>query len=113
MFSVGFLFSTKENYKSLSKFTLTKQQLICGNSTPIADFEIEPTTISALDPTVTFFNTSSPDATIFSWDFGDDKNSKEKNRIKRKKQCLRVRMKERIKEIKKRLGNRKKGETKN
>lgn len=59
--------------------SLTKQQLICGNSTPIADFEIEPTTISALDPTVTFFNTSSPDATIFSWDFGDDKNSKEKN----------------------------------
>ncbi len=28
LFSVGFLFSTKENYKSLSKFTLTKQQLI-------------------------------------------------------------------------------------
>ena len=57
----------------------TKQNMICGKSTPIADFEIEPTTISALDPNVTFFNTSSSDATSYSWDFGDDKNSKEKN----------------------------------
>ena len=59
--------------------SLTKQNMICGNSTPIADFEIEPTIISVLDPAVTFINTSSSDATIYSWDFGDDKNSKEKN----------------------------------
>ena len=59
--------------------SVTKQKMICGKSTPIADFEIEPTTISASDPNVTFINTSSSDATIYSWDFGDDKNSKEKN----------------------------------
>ncbi len=57
----------------------TKQNMICGKSTPIADFEIEPTTISALNPNVTFFNTSSSDATSYLWDFGDDINSKEKN----------------------------------
>lgn len=59
--------------------SVTKQNMICGKSTPIADFEIEPTTISALDPNVTFFNTSSSDATNYLWDFGDDVNSKEKN----------------------------------
>ena len=59
--------------------SITKQNMICGKSTPIADFEIEPTTISALDPNVTFFNTSSSDATSYLWDFGDDINSKVKN----------------------------------
>jgi len=58
---------------------LTKQNMICGTSTPIADFDFQPTTISALDPNVTFINKTTPDATAYFWDFGDNTYSKEKN----------------------------------
>ncbi len=59
--------------------SLTKQNMICGSSTPTTDFDFQPTTISALDPNVTFINKTTPDATAYYWDFGDDAISKEKN----------------------------------
>ena len=58
---------------------LTKSKMICGNSTPTADFDFQPLVGSVLDPTITFINKSTPDATSFSWDFGDDEDSKEKD----------------------------------
>ena len=58
---------------------LSKPKMICGNSTPTADFDIDPSTASVLDPTILFTNKSSLDATSFTWDFGDDSSSYEKN----------------------------------
>lgn len=60
---------------------LTKKQMICGNSTPIADFDFQPDFASQGNPKITFINKSSNDATLFSWDFGDDSTSKAKNPI--------------------------------
>jgi gliding motility-associated-like protein len=57
----------------------TKPNFICGNSTPTADFDFQPTVCSVLDPTVNFTNKSTPDATIFHWDFGDDSTSSKKD----------------------------------
>ena len=59
--------------------SLTKQNMVCGSSTPIADFDFQPTTVSILDPKITFINKTSTDATSYFWDFGDDSYLKEKN----------------------------------
>ena len=54
---------------------------ICGNSSPVADFEFTPKEASVLTPEISFVNTSSKDATTFDWDFGDDSTSKKKDPI--------------------------------
>jgi gliding motility-associated-like protein len=58
---------------------LTKSNYICGSSTPIADFDFQPATATVLDPTISFINKSSLDATKYSWDFGDDSTSNKKD----------------------------------
>ncbi len=59
---------------------LTKSKMICGNSNPKADFDFQPENgASVLEPMITFNNKSTPDATIFHWDFGDEGDSKEKD----------------------------------